>query len=93
MKVKLDDFYLGVVINGLCNHWYCCEDATGFSDFLLRLVNQYEGLKPGRKKKIVFQPDEIKLIRTCLMAWRNDEIQAEKKTRVEAISETFTKFL
>ena len=93
MKVKIDSYSLGVVINSLYNYRHCCEDEAGFSDFLLRLVNQYEGLKPGRKKKIVFQPDEIKLIRTCLMAWRNDEIQAEKKTRVEAISETFTKFL
>lgn len=93
MKVKLDSFYLGVVINGLYKYRHCYEDETGFSDFLLRLVNQYEDLKPGRKKKIAFQPDEIKLIRTCLMVWRNDEIQAEKETRVEVIAETLTKFL
>ena len=86
MKVKLDSFYLGVVINSLYNYRHCCEDEAGFSDFLLRLVNQYEDLKPGRKKKIDFQPDEIKFVRTCLMAWRNNEVRAEKEVSVEVIS-------
>ena len=93
MKVKLDSFSLGVVINGLYKYRHCCEDNLGFSDFLLRLVDQYEDLKPGRKKKIIFHPDEIKLIRTCLMSWRNDEIRAEKEAKVEVISETLAKFL
>ncbi len=93
MKVKLDRFYLDVVINGLYKYRHCCEAETNFSDFLLQLVNQYEHLKLGRKKKIVFQPEEISFIRTCLMAWRNEEIRAEKEVSVEVISETLTKFL
>ncbi len=93
MKVKLDSFYIGVVINGLYKYRHCYECETDFSDFLLRLVNQYEELKPGRKKKIAFQTEEIKFIRTCLMAWRNDEIRAKKEVGVEVISETLIKFL
>ncbi len=54
MKVNLDSFYLGVVINGLYKYQHCCEGKTGFSDFLLRLVNQYEDLKPGRNKEDCF---------------------------------------
>ncbi len=93
MKVKLDSFYLGVVINGLHKYRHCCEAETGFTDFLLRLVKQYEKLMSGRKKKIAFRPEEIHFIRICLMAWRNDEIRAEKEIDVEVISETLAKFL
>jgi hypothetical protein len=44
------------------------------------------------KKRFVFQPVEISLVRACLLAWRNDEIQAEKEVDVELISETLAKF-
>ena len=76
MKVKLDDFYLGVLINGLYKHKDSNSDNTGidFSVILLRLVDVHEHLKSGHKKKIAFLPEEISLIRTCLMAWRNEEL-------------------
>ena len=93
MKVKLDSFYLGVVINGLSKYKDSINAEPGSNAFLLRLVDECEHLKPGRKKKFVFQPVEISLVRACLLAWRNDEIQAEKEVAVELISETLAKFL
>lgn len=93
MKVKLDDFYFGVVINGLSKYKDGSNAELGGNAFLLRLVDEYEHLKPGRKKRFVFQPVEISLVCACLLAWRNDEIQAEKEVAVELISETLAKFL
>jgi hypothetical protein len=95
MKVKLDNFYLGVVINSLNKH----RDSFGSNTeldcnaFLLRLVDEYEHLNPGRKKRFVFQPVEISIARACLLNWRNDEIQAEKEVAVGLVSETLAKFL
>lgn len=93
MKVKLDSFYLGVVINGASKYKDIGNSEADSNAFLLRLVDEYEHLKPGRKKRFVFQPVEIRLIRNCLMAWRNEEIQAEKEVAVELISETLATFL
>ncbi|MFA9396857.1 MAG: hypothetical protein ACERKV_01130 [Clostridiaceae bacterium] len=95
MKVKLDNFYLGVLINRLYKHKDSFSGNTGIdlSDFLLRLVDEYRHLKSGQKKRIAFQLEEISLVRTCLMSWRNEKLQAEKETAVEVISETLTKFL
>lgn len=95
MKVKLDDFYLGVLINGLNKYRHSCQEntETDFSDFLLRLVDEYERLKPDHKKKLAFTPEETRLVRACLLAWRNEEIHAEKEVAVEVISETLAKFI
>lgn len=93
MKVKLDSFCLGVVINGLSKYKDSINAGADSNAFLLRLVYEYEHLKPERKKKFVFQMDEISLVRACLLAWRNDEIQAEKEVAIELISEILAKFL
>ncbi len=95
MKVKLDEFYLDVLINGLFQHKDRCFDSTevDFPAFLLRLVDESEQMKPGRKKKITFQPEEIKLIRRCLLEWRNEEIQAGKEVGIEVVTEALEKFI
>lgn len=49
-------------------------------------------LTPGRKKKIPFEPVEIKIIRQCLMEWRNREIQAERYGAVDALTELLIQF-
>ncbi len=41
-------------------------------------------MKPGRKKKIPFEPVEIRVICQCLMEWRNREIQAKRHGAVDA---------
>ena len=43
-------------------------ETNGQMDALaLRLCDIAEAMKPGRKKKIPFEPVEIKIIRQCLM--------------------------
>ncbi len=90
IKVKLNGYYLNVLINGLFQHRDCYGDI---SDFLFRLVNENEKMKSNRKKRFVFQPDEIKIIRSCLLDWRNEQIRAEKETAVEVINELIVKFI
>lgn len=90
MKVKLDSYYLDVLVNGLYQH----KDNYGnISPFLLRLVKESEQIKHNRKKKLIFQPDEVMLIRTCLLDWQNEEIRAGKEVAVEVITELLEKFI
>ena len=67
MNVKLDDYEVRVLINGL--------------------IQQHR-----RKKKIPFEPVEIRVICQCLMEWRNREIQAKRHGAVDAINELLIRF-
>ena len=73
MKVKLDDYEVRVLINGLMQqHRSYDAETNGQIDALaLRLCDIAEAMKPGRKKKISFEPVEIRVICQCLMEWRN----------------------
>ena len=95
MNVKLDDFYLGVLINGLSKYTDSFSDNTELDNtaFLLRLIDEYEHLKPKHKVKLALTPEETKLVRICLITWRNEEIQTKKEVAVEVISEVLAKFL
>lgn len=95
MKVKLDNFYLNVLINGLYTLRSSYDDETNnlIDTLLLRLVNDSETMKTNRKKKLLFQAVEISVIRQCLLDWRNQQIQAEKDGAVELIGELLTKFI
>ena len=67
MNVKLDDYEVRVLINGL--------------------IQQHR-----RKKKIPFEPVEIRVICQCLMEWRNREIQAKRHGAVDALNELLIRF-
>ena len=89
MKVKLDSFYLNVLINGLYALRSNYDDETNslIDTLLLRLVDESEMMKANQKKKILFEPVEVPVIRQCLFDWRNQQIQAEKEAAVEVIGE------
>lgn len=95
MKVKLDSFYLNVLINCLYAQRSSYDDETNsFIDtLLLRLVDESETMKANRKKKILFEPVELSTIRQCLFDWRNQQIQAEKEAAVELVGELLTMFI
>lgn len=95
MKVKLDDFYLNVLIKGLYLRHTCYDDETNgtIDTLLLRLVDESDKLKPNRKAKLYFEPVEQSVIRRCLFDWRNEQVQAEKETAVEVIGELLEKVL
>ena len=94
MKVKLDDYYVRVLINGLVQQHRCYDAETnGQVDSLaLRLCDIAEAMKSGRKKKISFEPVEIRVIRHCLIEWRKREIQAEKHGAVDVLNELLIQF-
>lgn len=92
MKVKLDDYDVRVLINGLYQQSRDYETANQIDDLLLRLVDLSDTMKPNRKKKIFFASEEIIVIRQCLMEWRNQEIQAERWGAVDGINELLVLF-
>lgn len=89
MKVKLDSFYLNVLINGLYTQRSSYDNETNslIDTLLLRLVNENDTMKTSQKKKICFQPVEISVIRKSLFDWRNREVQTENDVAVEVIGE------
>lgn len=83
-----------MLINGLMqqHRGYDTETNAQIDNLALRLCDIAEAMKPGRKKKIPFEPVEIKIIRQCLMEWRNREIQAERYGAVDALTELMIQF-
>ncbi len=94
MKIKLDDYYLNVLINSLFSQSKSYDEETNYriNILVLRLVNISDMMKPNRKKKITFEPEETSLIRYCLTHLLNNQIQAEKQTAVEVIGELLMLF-
>lgn len=95
MKVKLDCFYLNVLINGLYTHRssYDSENNNRIDTLLLRLVAESKTMKTTRKRKLLFEPVEVSIIRQCLCDWRNQQIQAEKEAAVELIGELLAMYI
>ena len=89
MKVKLDDYEVRVLINGLIQqHRSYDAETNGQIDALaLRLCDIADAMKTGRKKKIPFEPVEIRVICQCLMEWRNREISQGNDVASEVIGE------
>ena len=58
MNVKLDDYEVRVLINGLIQQHrsYDAETNGQIDSLALRLCDIAEAMKPGRKKKIPFEP-------------------------------------
>ncbi len=94
MKIKLDDYYLNVLINSLFSQSKSYDEETNYriNILVLRLVDISDMMKPNRKKKITFEPEETSLIRYCLTHLLNNQIQAEKQTALEVIGELLMLF-
>ena len=94
MKVKLDDYEVRVLINGLIqqHRGHDTETNAQIDNLALRLCDIAEAMKPGRKKKISFEPVETRVTCQCLMEWRNREIQAKRLGAVDALNELLIRF-
>ena len=90
----LDDFNIRVLINGLYRQGrdYDSETNAEINALLFRLVDISDTIKANRKKRIAFEPEEARLIRHCLMEWRNREIQDERQGAVDGINELLILF-
>lgn len=89
MKVKLDDYYVRVLINGLFSHRNDYDDGTNeiINNLLLNLVDISDKMKPNRRSKVEFSPSESIVIIKCLNDWRNEQLREEKFTAAEVIGE------
>lgn len=94
MKVKLDDYEIDILINGLFQQRgeYDAQTNKSIEDLLLQLVQKVKHKKLHRRRKFRFEPQETKLIRLCLIQWRNQQLQAQKQGAAEAISELIILF-
>ncbi len=94
-KIKLDSYDLGIIINGIYSYKQTCSSDKGkqIDYLLLWLIDIYEGMKPGRKKRIEFHIDQIRLVVFCLNEWRNSFLSGSSTNKAEAIAETMAKFI
>ena len=94
MKVKLDDYEIDILINGLfqqrCD--YDAQTNRAIEDLLLQVVQKVKHKKRRRRHKLRFEPQETRLIRMCLVEWKYQQIQAQKHGAAEAIAELIILF-
>ena len=94
MKVKLDDYEIDILINGLfqqrCD--YDAQTDRAIENLLLQVAQKVKHKKLRRRHKLRFEPQETRLIRMCLVEWRNQQIQAQKHGAAEAIAELIILF-
>ena len=76
MKVKLNDYEIDILINGLfqqrCD--YDAQTNRAIDDLLLQVVQKVKHKKLRCRHKLRFEPHETSLIRMCLVEWRNQQI-------------------
>ena len=94
MKVKLDDYEIDLLINGLFQQRgeYDAQTNKSIEDLLLQIVQKVKCKHLRRKQKFRFEPQETRLIRMCLIQWRNQQLQAQKHGAAEAIAELIILF-
>ncbi len=94
MKVKLDNYEIDILINGLfqqrCD--YDAQTNSAIDDLLFQLVQKVKHKKLRRRQKFRFEAQESRLIRMCLIQWRNQQLQAQKQGAAEVISELIILF-
>lgn len=93
-KIKLDDYDIRVVINGLAQYRKAVpdEDLDVIEPMLLRLIRVLKDLKPGKRTKLPFSPEEKRLIRFYLNEWRNQLIRENNLGGMDGVSDVMLKF-
>ena len=93
MKVKLDRCEISILVNGLfrLREKYSAEQRRVIDEVILNLIDITESMKPGRKVKLLFELEEIRLIRRCLIDWRNAFIVSGQSDYSEIVAEILHK--
>lgn len=93
-KIKLDDYDIRVVINGLAQYRKTApdEDLDVIEPMLLRLIRVLKDLRPGKRTKLPFSPEEKRLIRFYLNEWRNQLIRENNLGGMDGVSDVMLKF-
>ena len=93
-KIKLDDYDIRVVINGLAQYRKTApdEDLDVIEPMLLRLIRELKDLKPGKRTKLPFSPEEKRLIRFYLNEWRNQLIRDNNLGGIDGVTDVMVKY-
>ena len=93
-KIKLDDYDIRVVINGLAQYRKTApdEDLDVIEPMLLRLIRVLMDLKPGKRTKLPFSPEEERLIRFYLNERRNQLIRENNLGGMDGVTEVMLKY-
>ena len=94
MKIKLDDYEIDILINGLFQQRsdYDAQTNREIDNLLLQVVQKSKNKTLLRRRKFCFTPLEVRLIRMCLIEWRNQQMQAERHRTAEVIAELIIQF-
>ena len=94
-KIKLDPYDLRILINGLYSCRKTCppDVREQIDSILFWLMETFEEMKSGRKKKLAFTTDEKRLVLLCLNEWRNSFLSGSNENKADAVAETMSKFI
>lgn len=94
MKVKLDNYEIDILINGLFQRRgaYDAQTNSAIDDLLLQIVQKVKNKELRRRHSFRFEHHEARVIRQCLIRWRNQQLQTQKQGTAEAISELIILF-
>ena len=68
------------------------EDLDVIEPMLLRLIRELKDLKPGKRTKLPFSPEEKRLIRFYLNEWRNQLIHENNLGGMDGVFDVMLKF-
>lgn len=93
-KIKLGDYDLRVIVTGLMKYrnYAPAEELDVMDPMLFRLFDTIKALKPGKRTKCLFSPEEKRLIRFYLNDWRNKLIQENNLGGMDGVSDVLSKF-
>ena len=93
MKLKLDRYDLSILINGLnsMREQYSLKANDYLCDLILRLIDIYDNTNPKRKARIVFDSNELHVIRIVLIDWRNQFISTGHPRAADEVAELLVK--
>ena len=94
MTVRLDAYDLKIVINGLfqTRAAFGKERQNEIEALVLRLIDTYERLKPGRRAKLCLDSGEARLVLLCLNEWRNAFIRDGQTEVAESVGDLMVRF-
>ena len=94
MKLKLDRYDLTVLINGLnsMRTHYSQKSNDYLCDLILRLIDIYDNTQPKRKARIIFDSNELHVIRIVLIDWRNQFISTGHPGAADGVGKLLVKF-
>ena len=93
MKLKLDRYDLTILINGLnsMREQYSQRANDYLCDLILCLIDIYDNTKPKQKAKIIFDSNELHVIRIVLIDWRNQFISTGHLGAADGVGELLVK--